>query len=300
MKQFSYILFAAVVLGTIGCSELEPGMSQDPTVKCETCHEMPKKNKVHVLHLDYLKFRTHDTLDCDACHKAYDPQTGWTMDDSWHRNGIIDTVPGECDYCHDFFTDCENCHFSPPRDVDWDPPLSVKMHNVHTVQQSFLCDECHAGYSLDPKRAPRELHSNGDTTILFNTYVPPGAQPPFWDRATKTCYNLYCHGATLVGGKTFVKETDTKPQDSTQCSFCHDLTVLRDSVLEHSQIPPQDQRNFMACFNCHPDGFSAQAFATVDSLHGDGLISVDREAMHALYPNIFPAPVTVPIQPLQP
>ena len=297
----SYLLFTAVVLGIVGCSELQSGMSQDPTVRCETCHEMPKNNEVHVYHLDYLKVERNDTLNCDACHKAYSPQYGWMLDDAWHRNGIIDTVPGECDYCHEFFTDCESCHGSPPVDPMWDEPMTIKMHTVHGIQQGMQCNECHAGYSLNPKRAPRTTHDDGETTLVFNTYVAPGSVPPSWTKATKTCNNLYCHGATLAGGKASVAVTDAKPQDSTQCSFCHDLAGLRQNVYEHSLIPETDQRNYIACLNCHP-GFSASAgfLETDESKHRDGEIEVNRAYMHELYPNIFPAPVTNPTPPVQP
>lgn len=264
----------------VGCSELQPGMPQDPVAKCEACHEMPERNKVHARHLELAE----EKYTCDACHKAYDTLTGWNVNDTWHRNGMIDTVPGECDYCHEYFEDCNDCHFSPPQMSPPESAISVRMHKVHGITDESNCGECHKGYSLHPKSVVRATHDDGETTLMFNTYVAPGAAQPSWNLNTKTCYNLYCHGASIVGGKPSVTVNDVKPQDSTQCSFCHDLATLRSQVPDHSRVPEDQESNFMACFNCHADKFSATVFTVDENLHIDGEITVDREQMDLLFP----------------
>jgi hypothetical protein len=282
------LLAAGVALTGAGCGKLQEGMPQDPVAKCDACHEIPERNEVHVRHLELAEGK----YNCDACHKAYDTLTGWNMDNSWHRNGMIDTVPGECDYCHDYFWDCEECHYTPPHDSMWDNPIEVKIHKVHGAQDKDNCDQCHKGFGLEPKRVVRAIHDNGNRDLIFNTYVAPGGPQPYSEEiedptsgevVNVICYNLYCHGASIVGGKQSVSANDSKPQDSTQCSFCHDLATLR-ATTNHQRVPSDQESNFLACFNCHADKFSAAVFTVDEDLHIDGQITVNREQMDQLFP----------------
>jgi nitrate/TMAO reductase-like tetraheme cytochrome c subunit len=68
--------------------------------------------------------------------------------------------------------------------------------------------------------------------------------------------------------------SDAKPQDSTQCNFCHDIEILRTDALNtptHVKPKHQEKKIFDDCLNCHR-GFSVKVFTTVDSLHYNGRI----------------------------
>lgn len=108
-------------------------------------------------------------------------------------------------------------------------------------------------------------HHNGVKDVIFNVKKKPGrTEVAFYDSAAKTCNNLYCHGATTLGGKPSVAINEVMPQDSTRCGFCHNLNVLLTqgpvhSVGSHAVL-------FSDCLNCHPE-FRLKTFAANSSTH---------------------------------
>jgi predicted CxxxxCH...CXXCH cytochrome family protein len=82
--------------------------------------------------------------------------------------------------------------------------------------------------------------------------------------ATKTCNNSYCHGATLVGGKTAVVWSDGDGSES-QCGACHGMPPA--SPAHNGQTPT-------GCNGCHQDTAGANATIIAPALHLDGTVQV--------------------------
>ena len=273
-------LFTAGIclLMPLSCSEINPDNPlSDPEgnrlVKCESCHQLPQQDFIHFYHV--LDTPTGRLLSCDQCHAGYDTAAGWMLSDEWHRNGYVGLDEAKCDLCHDY-QDCQYCHDSPP--IEWGGDLKparpevIKVHRIHSVQQEIACGSCHRGYDLDNRIFPADIHDDGNFDVDFSIPVKPGVYPPYY--MNYTCFNVYCHGAGTSGGDTIVMISDAKPQDSTQCSFCHNVETLRTDTLNtptHVKPEHQAQGIFDDCLNCHR-GFSVEDFATVDSLHYNGRI----------------------------
>ena len=289
-----------------GCSELREDHPQAVMERCEVCHDLPPQDsgsrmEIHFNHV--INKSIGRNLKCWQCHLNCDPfikPTIKTLDsvdktsfdtimdtmmvwahDSLHRDGKheVDIHDRQCQLCHDYQY-CDECHQSPPNDAS--NPLSQRVHNVHVTRQEFRCDTCHKGYDAQDKRVPitfqrvgiwnrpMTTHDNGDTNIIFNARKKSGYPiEPTYDITSKTCENLYCHGAMTLGGKSRVMITDQMPQDSTKCGFCHNIDTLRLRGTTH--IKGEHPSLFPDCLNCHP-GFKLSTRATDKTKHRNGVL----------------------------
>lgn len=276
--------------------------------RCEVCHDMPPQDsgigmETHYNHvIDSTMGRSLKCwqchLNCDTIMKVtiqssldsmgktisdtiFDTLMSWTLD-SLHRDGRpeLDLDDRQCHLCHDYQF-CDECHQTPPNDVS--NPESQRVHNVHVTRQGFKCDMCHKDYDVENKRFPVTiqrigsrnvlvtLHDNGDTDVVFNVLKKPGyAIEPTYNITASTCNNLYCHGAMTIGGKPSVAITDIMPQDSTKCSFCHDINTLLLNGPTHQR--EKHVPLFPDCLNCHP-GFRLSTLATDEAKHRNGVLN---------------------------
>ncbi len=105
-----------------------------------------------------------------------------------------------------------------------------------------------------PLRRPRRRRDGGGR--LLGRAIQGVVTAPGWTRATATCSNTYCHGATLQGG------TATAPvwtrTDGTQraCTSCHGAP------------PPAPHSTSTACATCHGAGYSATTVNVATHMNG--------------------------------
>ncbi|MBN1307016.1 MAG: hypothetical protein JXA18_03805 [Chitinispirillaceae bacterium] len=307
--RHSLPLFGAWLLTLyFGCSELREDHPQAVVERCEVCHDMPPNDsgigmETHFNHV--IDSNMGRNLKCWQCHlncdlviqiannpldstatAKYDTVMVWALD-SLHRDNAseLDSNDYQCRLCHDY-QECDECHQSPPNNISF--PISQRVHKVHVTQQGFGCDTCHSGYDPANKKlpitfnrvgirnVPSTLHDNGDTNVIFDVKKKPGHPvEPTYDPVGKTCNNLYCHGAMTWGGKPSVAIPDLMPQDSNQCSFCHNIDSLRaigpNHRLEaHAPLFPD-------CLNCHP-GFRLNTRATDEAKHRNGVLDIISRA----------------------
>ncbi len=243
------LLAGAWLLICAGCSALNDDHPLAVAEQCEICHALPPLDstttEMHHRHV------VTEKKTCNQCHYGYSEDTGWTLVDSIHRNGRFDYDSTRCTICHTYRT-CDSCHASPPFDQKKNP-RAKRAHENHVTRQNFQCDTCHKGYDVKKHKFPEATHNNGKIDVVFDAFRKPGFErkEPFYKDSA--CYNLYCHGAFTLGGKPSVAIYDTEPQDSTKCSFCHNIDTLLNVGYPHSVA--EHKPYFRTCLVCH-DGFS--------------------------------------------
>jgi predicted CxxxxCH...CXXCH cytochrome family protein len=133
-----------------------------------------------------------------------------------------------------------------------DPATSpLGAHRSHTVANKALgalsCAECHP-----------PACTAGPPTVVFGELASRGGATPTWDKATRTCANVYCHGSTLETGSTgtltwrYVDISVPKPA-ATECAMCHGY-------------PPASHGGVTGCSGCHGD--TVRADGTIDVAGG--------------------------------
>lgn len=274
MIRRALFITAALLPVYFGCSQQagNPPQSMPPDIvaeRCEVCHtDVPPRDSATELLIHYRHFKyTTRAKRCDVCHLNYDTLTGWHHGPE-HRDGMFepstDTAQKVCKACHDY-RDCWRCHNSP--DTEEYHPAARRVHSVHYDTLQYACDSCHKGYDPFSSIAPPH-HDNGTVEVKFGIGLQGmGAR---YDSADSTCYNIYCHGMGIVGGKQAIRYSERMNRsDSTRCSFCHDIEKLR--TLGETHRKQGHVELFNGCQNCHP-GYSVHSMATMDSTHMNGVV----------------------------
>ncbi|RME27768.1 MAG: CxxxxCH/CxxCH domain-containing protein, partial [Deltaproteobacteria bacterium] len=105
---------------------------------------------------------------------------------------------------------CSSCHgseesFAPPEGVRGQTAttdIAVGAHQTHLkaghVRGPVECSECHV--------VPASIEQQGHidqlpAEVTFGELATNGGASPSWERQSATCSGVYCHGATLKGGK---------------------------------------------------------------------------------------------------
>jgi predicted CxxxxCH...CXXCH cytochrome family protein len=233
---------------------------------CESCH--PCGVKATSGHPAAWTDRT------SAGFHAYSANAGLSTCQGCHGvalDGVGGSATTSCAQCHGatWKTNCVMCHggtdnqTGAPAKATWGnsaDAVRVGTHTAHVAATHGLgaavaCATCH----VQPVDALSAGHVDGGTAeVVFSGRAIQGVvTTPAWTRATATCSNTYCHGATLTGG------TATAPiwtrTDGTQraCTSCHGA-------------PPPNAyhtRADLACAACHV-GYTATTVNGASHLNG--------------------------------
>jgi len=212
----------------------------DPATPCASCHGVPPSTPSHP-----------KMTKCAACHGTTVDAALTLIPGGTHANGKVDLkYPTSCDACHG-----GTGNAAPPPDVNGntDPTLpTVGAHAAHLdgaglSSAKMPCESCH----VLPATVDDESHLTGKSTIFFPGGISAndGAKPAY-DAATQTCSSVYCHGATLGGGKVSTpKWTDTALAPG--CESCHALPPGPDTG--HLQVDFSGKAIQAAadCWQCH-------------------------------------------------
>jgi predicted CxxxxCH...CXXCH cytochrome family protein len=183
-----------------------------------------------------------------------------------------------CGGCHDrnlppgvtsWATNCVMCHGgtlnatgAPPK-ATWGKaadPVRVGAHTMHVsatdLSPGFGCDVCH----VKPASALSAGHLDAETaTVAFAGLAVNGVDPPpAWDRATVTCSNTYCHGATMGGTAPAWTSAGTA-----RCGTCHAVPPAGDH--------PAVTGGLAACAGCHSTTMDASGNVIAPSAGGTHL-----------------------------
>jgi predicted CxxxxCH...CXXCH cytochrome family protein len=168
-----------------------------------------------------------------------------------------------CGSCHDvnlpagvasWKVSCTMCHGDAAANVSHPPratwgnegdPVRVGAHTAHAagsaIAPAYDCGVCH----VKPADALSGGHLDGGTAeVPFGGIALSANAQPRWDRATATCANVYCHGATLSGGtKTAPLWTGTSSEAA--CGTCHGVPP--------PSPHPTAAAGLTGCTSCHPE-----------------------------------------------
>jgi predicted CxxxxCH...CXXCH cytochrome family protein len=189
----------------------------------------------------------------------------------------FDRQAPERDPAQDPEAGCRSCHGSllnsaPPLAVNGsaDPvAIGVGAHQTHLRggqgSRPMSCDECHIVPS--DTASASHLDGNGIAEVTWGALSRTGGAQPTWDRATATCSNTYCHGATLHDG--YLTAPLWTVVDGTQdaCGTCHGLPPA-------APHPPD-----RSCELCHlPTAGPALSIAS-PATHVDGVVQVQTDCV---------------------
>lgn len=147
--------------------------------------------------------------------------------------------------------------------------IGVGAHQSHVLgarlQRPVSCSECHL--------VPQDVNDPGhiDTAlpaeVLFGSLSSTASAKPAWDRQTRTCTNVYCHGATLDGGTNTTPRWDVVDGTQASCGSCHSLP------------PPAPHPNSTACEACHGPVAGPEMTLAIPNRHADGHLDLSGAAV---------------------
>lgn len=173
---------------------------------------------------------------------------------------------------------CTACHGTPGNPAppyalngSWDTKdIAVGAHQKHLIANDISggvpCYECHP---IPTDLLTHPNWSGQPTAVVFGPRATlnqptPAPAAPAWDRASATCSNVYCHGATLSGAATRSAPVWTMLDGSQRrCSSCHGFPPADDT---HKQAG--------ACEGCHGVVAGPGQSIVNPARHADGVIDI--------------------------
>lgn len=171
--------------------------------------------------------------------------------------------------------DCSRCHGqngdpTPPPAVNGatsTESIGVGAHQAHVRGSAIVhpipCSECH----VVPTTADGIVHpgpSGQPAPVVFGPIATHDSASPFWDRTTRTCTDVFCHGSTLRAAENRSPPLWTRVDGSQrQCDSCHG----------YPPRPSHPQR--MDCEACHYLVVSANGVISNPLLHINGSLEAD-------------------------
>ena len=158
----------------------------------------------------------------------------------------------------------------PPRAVDGSTStesIGVGAHATHVLGTGIArlvpCSECHiVPLVADGVQHPDPL--GGPAPVVFGPVATHDSASPVWDRATRTCTDVFCHGSTLRGASMRPLPVWTLVDGSQRrCDSCHGYP------------PPGSHAQRIDCETCHYAVVSAGGVISNPDLHVDGVLQAD-------------------------
>ena len=259
---------------------------------CGTCHDTgdnpSQMSFIHPLHLG------DQALICVDCHAATVDSSLAIVGAALHVNGLVEfsaTFSETCDRCHGTGPEaCTNCHGgtdnstgAPPRGLrgeNSELELAVGAHTTHleggAVADAFACTECH----LVPTRLSDPGHFELDS-IAEITWGPLAGDGSQWNRTTRECSNVYCHG-NFSGGYRNNAVDWTSPAQAA-CGSCHndgsrpqDLSGRHEMHINEEHVP---------CYRCHATTVNSSLAIIGKGVHVDGAKTVVFSVGQGTYTN---------------
>ena len=141
---------------------------------------------------------------------------------------------------------------------------AAALANSHAKHVSLAtdCVLCHANTTVTGTaiKAASALHANGAIDVTLNTADGKVGTAATWAAGTKTCANVYCHGATLTGG------TSKSPVWGSSLSGCGTCHGYPPATSTHSGVTPTQ------CINCHTHVNASGTGFTNAALHMNGTV----------------------------
>ena len=178
--------------------------------------------------------------------------------------------------------ECSRCHSAPEMDEDLfrgldevfdDTDPGVGAHTQHLLGDTYSlplqCADCHF---VPGDTGDTDHFMDGRGEIRFSALAAAAGVRPEWDRVTRTCSQVYCHGALPPDED----DEDWEPKVTfawdesasvvLECDGCHPMPLTRTRTgLPHPPSP--------ACEVCHDDA-NIDLEITDKTLHINGIVEV--------------------------
>ncbi|HWR84200.1 MAG TPA: CxxxxCH/CxxCH domain-containing protein [Candidatus Deferrimicrobium sp.] len=259
---------------------------------CGSCHDVG--NDPVTLGLTHQIHLIVNGLVCVDCHSGVVDSSLTIITPALHVNGVANVSPLDqtlCDQCHGTSPDaCIHCHGgvdnqtgAPPKGLHGEvsaAELAVGAHTTHMegsyVSDGFGCRECH----LVPTRLSDTGHWAVDSTaeITWGTLAGSASQ---WDRGTRKCGNVYCHGG-FSGGYSNNTPNWIAPGQAA-CGSCHDDGTNPGDLSGRHEKHVREKD--VECYECHSATVDAGLAIIGKSVHVDGQKTVVFGAKEITYQN---------------
>jgi len=192
---------------------------------CTDCHGAPPVNGKHPANKR-----------CYRCHGQVLDSSFTFLQTNLHNNGTVDYSVG-CSSCHGW-----NQGVSPPQNLKGECGQGLDGVGSHkamrmspTAVHQVACSNCH----VVPLSTRAEGHIDGDgrAEVVFSGLAKAGGAQPAWNGTT--CTNVYCHGATLIGGDYKDPAWKDTSGAASRCGACH-------------RLADPDNNTAADCASCHP------------------------------------------------
>jgi predicted CxxxxCH...CXXCH cytochrome family protein len=269
-KKYLWLLFIGLLIIYLNqCSKLKKELPVEPPGNETELHETGWLDTLSTnFHGKYIRAHNWDLESCKKCHgKDY---AGGSSNSSCNTSGCHPGTPEACTTCHG---GALNQTGAPPKDIDNHYTANFKGVGVHTAlvtnprwSRAFDCTECH----LKPAKLkdPGHIDSDLPAEIVFGELAKLDNLSPAWKDST--CFNVYCHGASLSGG-TLTNLIWTQP-GSMNCNTCHGIAPNTGAHEKHVENLQND------CNVCH-DGYLKNGEVN-KQMHIDGKRDVQMNATY--------------------
>jgi predicted CxxxxCH...CXXCH cytochrome family protein len=186
---------------------------------------------------------------CQTCHGA--DYAGGAVGVSCLGSGCH-TQPGGPEFCG-------TCHGASQSPLPPIPALpSTGAHALHAA----LCNDCHDV----PAKVSQSDHITGAPRVTFGGLAMSSGKTPAYDVTTKTCTNVYCHGAQSPAWQA--------PPSTIACDGCHQAPPDSHAAWGRLASPPAGASPAAVaavCSACHPVPEPGKSPSPGDT-HVDGTI----------------------------
>jgi len=247
---------------------------------CGSCHDVGANPEtlmgIHGYHVGIFH------LGCYDCHDVVVDVEQNIIDRDLHINGNVDFHVRDtswCGLCHEpGRIGCVGCHGgtdnqtgAPPADLRGNnaaTEIGVGAHTTHVMgaylTDSVRCSECH----IVPEAFGDPGHFDLDSVAEI-TWGPLAGDGSFWNRATRTCVDTYCHG-NFSGGNHSNEPIWTAPAQA-NCGSCHadqsNPSALGGRHSFHAQ-------KGIECYQCHSTTVNSQQIVIGLDVHVDGVKTI--------------------------
>jgi predicted CxxxxCH...CXXCH cytochrome family protein len=173
-----------------------PSWTKDEKLGCGDCHASPPSD--------------HYPGPCSKCHPGVNDDGSALTDNTLHMNGRVDLG-------RDGSERCGSCHGAG--EDPWPTTGAHPAHRNPSLSTNVACTSCHQV----PVTVRQQGHIDGSVgaEVTFSGLATARGAQPSYDADKKTCSEVACHGAQLLGSVAATPRWhDAQPGDA-QCGSCH-------------------------------------------------------------------------------
>lgn len=253
---------------------------------CGSCHDIgANPGSLSLRHEFHI---TVASLKCVDCHANVVDSSLHIINTSLHVNGVIDTLRRDtalCNLCHGPSQNkCVTCHGgvenqsgAPPKGLHGETSETTMAVGAHTRHMNggaqangIPCRNCHVVPSAIPD--PGHLGTDSIAEIVLSGLGGKN-DAARWDRSTRTCNAVYCHGG-FPGGNGSNAPVWTGGSAQAACGTCHDAGADPAKLAWKHAYHVGTLK--LKCADCHANVVDTNSNIANTLLHVNGVVDTLR------------------------